>query len=129
MRWPVLAAGGRVADARLAPWKKRAKYRNVKTEVDGLKFDSKKEAKRWVELKQLLDAGRISNLMRQVMFQLVPQVVLDGRKQQPVKYVADFQYQLGNQIVVEDVKGFKTPEYRMKRKMMKAFLNIEVQEI
>lgn len=122
-------AGGRVADARLAPWKKRAKYRNVKTEVDGLKFDSKKEAKRWIELKQLLDAGRISNLMRQVMFQLVPQVVLDGRKQQPVKYVADFQYQLGDQIVVEDVKGFKTPEYRMKRKMMKAFLNIEVQEI
>lgn len=122
-------AGGRVADARLAPWKKRAKYRNVKTEVDGLKFDSKKEAKRWVELKQLLDAGRISNLMRQVMFQLVPQVVLDGRKQQPVKYVADFQYQLGDQIIVEDVKGFKTPEYRMKRKMMKAFLGIEVQEI
>lgn len=122
-------AGGRVADARLAPWKKRAKYRNVKTEVDGLKFDSKKEAKRWIELKQLLDAGRISNLMRQVMFQLVPQVVLDGRKQQPVKYVADFQYQLGDQIIVEDVKGFKTPEYRMKRKMMKAFLGIEVQEI
>lgn len=122
-------AGGRVADARLAPWKKRAKYRNVKTEVDGLKFDSKKEAKRWVELKQLLDAGRISNLMRQVTFQLVPQVVLDGRKQQPVKYVADFQYQLGNQIVVEDVKGFKTPEYRMKRKMMKAFLGIEVEEV
>lgn len=122
-------AGGRVADARLAPWKKRAKYRNVKTEVDGLKFDSKKEAKRWVELKQLLDAGRISNLMRQVVFQLVPQVVLDGRKQQPVKYVADFQYQLGDQIIVEDVKGFKTPEYRMKRKMMKAFLGIEVEEV
>lgn len=122
-------AGGRVADARLAPWKKRAKYRNVKTEVDGLKFDSKKEAKRWVELKQLRDAGRISNLMRQVTFQLVPQVVLDGRKQQPVKYVADFQYQVGNQIVVEDVKGFKTPEYRMKRKMMKAFLGIEVEEV
>jgi len=118
-----------VADARLAPWKKRAKYRNVKTEVDGLKFDSKKEAKRWVELKQLLDAGRISNLMRQVVFQLVPQVVLDGRKQQPVKYVADFQYQLGDQIIVEDVKGFKTPEYRMKRKMMKAFLGIEVEEV
>lgn len=122
-------AGGRVADARLAPWKKRAKYRNVKTEVDGIKFDSKKEAKRWVELKQLRDAGRISNLMRQVTFQLVPQVVLDGRKQQPVKYVADFQYQVGNQIVVEDVKGFKTPEYRMKRKMMKAFLGIEVEEV
>lgn len=129
MRWPASAAGGRVADARLAPWKKRAKYRNVKTEVDGLKFDSKKEAKRWVELKQLLDEGRISNLMRQVVFQLVPQVVLDGRKQQPVKYVADFQYQLGNQIVVEDVKGFKTPEYRMKRKMMKAFHDIEVEEV
>lgn len=129
MRWPVLAAGGRVADARMAPWKRRAKYRNVKTEVDGITFDSKKEAKRWIELKQLLYAGQISDLMRQVVFQLVPQVVLDGRKQQPVKYVADFQYQLGNQIVVEDVKGFKTPEYRMKRKMMKAFHGIEVEEV
>lgn len=123
-------AGGRVADARLAPWKKRAKYRNVKTEVDGLKFDSKKEAKRWVELKQLLDAGRISNLMRQVMFQLVPQVVLDGRKRPPTKYIADFAYSRDGKRIVEDVKSpaSKTPVYQLKRKLVKHLFNIEVIE-
>lgn len=118
-----------MADSLVAPWKKRAKYRNVKTVVDGITFDSKKEAKRWAELKAMAARGEIADLQRQVVFVLVPGVVLDGRKQQPIKYVADFKYRTAAGVVVEDVKGFKTPEYRMKRKMMRAFHGIEVSEI
>lgn len=109
---------------------KPAKYRNVKTVVDGIKFDSKREAARWQHLALLAKAGKIKNLTRQITFELVPAVVLDGKKQRPVKYIADFAYEDEHgATVVEDSKGFKTPDYVIKRKMMRHVFDIEVKEV
>ena len=107
---------------------KKPKYNNKKTETDGIIFDSALEAARYLELKRLEDSGEITILRRQVAFEIIPSVVLDGRKLPPSKYVADFTYWVGDEMVCEDVKGMATREYRLKRKMMKAFLGIEVRE-
>jgi hypothetical protein len=85
--------------------------------VDGITFDSKKEAHRYLELKTLQDNNVIRNLARQVPFELVPK--FNGER--AVKYVADFVYtnvETGK-IIVEDVKGFKTDVYKLKRKLFK----------
>lgn len=104
------------------------KYGNKKTEVDGITFDSKKEAARYVVLKAYQRSGLVSGLELQPEFILCPGVVLDGRKQQPIKYRADFRYKIGDLDVIEDCKGFRTPEYRIKRKLMKHVHGIEVME-
>lgn len=110
---------------------KKTKYRNVKTEVDGILFDSKREAKRWTELCLMQKAGQIEALERQVKFTLLPPVKFSDelRRTPATQYVADFSYTQGGLRVVEDVKGAITKEYRLKRKMMLALLGIEVQEI
>lgn len=107
----------------------RSKFGNHRVESDGIKFDSKKELSRWNQLKMLEAAGHISELKRQVPFEIVPAVILDGKKQRPVNYIADFTYieELGY-ITVEDSKGFKTPEYKIKRKLMKHVYGIEIKE-
>lgn len=109
--------------------KVRSKYGAVKTQVDGITFASKREAARFVELKQLERAGHISDLVLQPSFELIPPVELDGKKQRATKYIADFQYvdHLGNK-VIEDVKGHKTREYQIKRKLMKFLFGIEIKE-
>lgn len=122
-----------MANSNAAPWRKiplRSKYGNKKTEVDGLVFDSKREAKHWLELKAMQQRGEIFDLRRQVKFELIPAVRLDGRMRPATKYVADFVYtdKDGNKVVA-DSKGCKTPEYQMKRKMMAAFHGIEVKEL
>lgn len=90
------------------------KYNNIKTVVDGIAFDSKKEAKRYQELK-LLERGRvISDLDCQVKFELIPKQ--EGER--PCYYVADFVYTENGKKVVEDVKGFRTDVYKLKRKLM-----------
>lgn len=107
--------------------KKEPKYRNVKTEVDGIKFDSKKEAQRWGELKILERAGEISNLQRQV-----PYILIDKSKYgQQIKYIADFTYQDKGNLVVEDVKSpiSKTPVYRLKKRLMAERYGIEIKEV
>lgn len=100
------------------------KYNNRKVEVDGRKFDSKKEARRYGELKLLLDAGEISDLHMQVAFELQPKFYdeEEHRYQRAIKYVADFVYldKEGNK-VIEDVKSPATRQnavYRLKKKMM-----------
>lgn len=98
------------------------KYRNKPTKVDGITFQSRKEAKRWVELKHLLAAGRISILRRQVSFRLEVRGVLIAR------YIADFVYVEDGRLVVNDTKGFITPVFKLKRKLMKACHNIEILE-
>jgi hypothetical protein len=101
------------------------KYRNKPTEVDGIKFGSKKEAKRWVDLKLLLAAGRIRNLERQVTFR----VEVCGKL--ICRYIADFVYEeLRHEWVkvVEDAKGYPTPVYILKRKLMAAVHDIEIRE-
>lgn len=106
------------------------KYGNVKTTVDGITFDSKKEANRYCELKLLERAGQIQNLQRQVPFVLIPKQVRDGKViERPVVYKADFVYTENGQEVVEDVKGVYTKEYRIKKKLMLWQFGIVVKEV
>ena len=72
---------------------KKRKYRNTTTTVDGIRFDSRKEAKRYGELQLMQKAGEISELRRQVVFTLIPAQYVAGKcAERPVKYVADFVY-------------------------------------
>lgn len=107
------------------------KYRNKKSEVDGYVFDSRKEAGRYLELKQLQDANKISGLTLQPRF-----VLQDGfvhpvwGNQRPIVYIADFQYYDGERVVVEDVKGIKTDVYKIKKKMfLKAYPLVDFREV
>ena len=98
------------------------KYHNKKTNG----YASVKEAKRAQELKLLEKAGEIHNLQEQVKFVLIPKQ--DGERE--CSYFADFVY-LDNRMnrIVEDVKGFRTPLYIMKRKLMRRVHGIRIKEI
>jgi hypothetical protein len=106
-----------------------SKYNNIKTTTsDGIKHDSKKEARRWMELCLLQRAGEISDLKRQVPFELIPKQ--EGER--AVKYIADFVYTENGKQVVEDVKSpatKKNPEYVIKRKLMRYIHNIKIKQI
>lgn len=110
----------------------RSKYGAKKTVVDGIQFDSKKEARRYAELKLLQKAGEISNLELQKKFLLIPSQKLGGKVvERECSYVADFVYtdtKTGN-IVVEDTKGIKTKDYIIKRKLMLYVYGIKISEI
>lgn len=110
----------------------RAKYRNKKTEISGVKFDSKAEASRWVQLSRMQEAGLISNLRRQVPFELAPAVKIPGkhRMSPPLRYFADFVYVQDGKEVIEDVKGMQkvTEGYRIKRHLM-AVLGYQIVEV
>ena len=106
-----------------------SKYHARKVSVDGITFDSKKEARRWSELKLMESAGIITDLQRQVTFQLLPSQKGDGRTERPVKYVADFTYQENGKTVVEDTKGMKTKDYIIKRKLMRYIHGITIKEV
>ena len=109
--------------ARKVREKKPAKYRNVRTVVDGIEFDSKKEAKRYQELKLLEKAKQIFTLATQ------PRYSLTVNNQLICTYVADFEYSnLLGDVTVEDVKGVRTEAYRIKRKLMKAIYGIDILE-
>ena len=99
-----------------------SKYNAKKTVVDGIEFDSAKEAKRYAKLSALEDAGKIQGLRLQVPFELLPSFECDGVKYRGMKYVADFVYYRDGKVVVEDCKGFKTAEYKLKKKLM-AYIN------
>lgn len=100
------------------------KYHNSKTVIDGIRFDSKKEAKRYLELKILEKAGVIKELKRQVPYILIDKSCY-GRA---IKYVADFVYLENGQLVVEDVKGVRTPVYKLKKRLMAEVYGIEIKE-
>ncbi len=105
--------------------KARSKYGAIRTEVDGITFASKKEAAHYGKLKILERAGKITNLRLQPSFRLE----VNG---QPIcKYVADFEYfdVERRELRVEDAKGFKTPAYKLKKKLMKAIHGIEICEV
>lgn len=126
------------------------KYGNNKVTVDGIEFDSKKEAQRYAELKLLQRAGKISGLELQRVFELIPaqyetfprygkkgQPLKDGKRclEQSVVYKADFVYIQDGEIVVEDVKGYRDPasagyaKFVLKRKMLLYFYGIKIKEI
>ena len=99
------------------------KYKAIKTEVDGIMFASKKEAMRYKELKFLRSQYRISDLILQPKFP----VEVCGKK--ICTYVADFLYHENGQKIIEDVKGVKTPVYRLKKKLVEAIYNITINEV
>lgn len=94
------------------------KYGAVKTTVDGITFDSKREAERYMELRILEKAGEIKNLALQPAFELQPGFVnAKGKKVRSIVYKADFAYTENGVYVVEDVKGMETDVFKLKRKM------------
>ena len=96
----------------------KSKYGAQKTVVNGVEYDSKKESKRGQELEYLEKIGKISNLQRQVKFELQPAFTNNvGEKIRSITYVADFVYEDDGQKIVEDSKGFRTKEYVLKKKM------------
>ena len=111
------------------------KYRNKETEIRGIKFDSRREAARYVELVAMWRSGDISEPICHPSFELIPaQVSPSGRKERRVTYVADFAYYRASdgQRVVEDVKSpvtAKLPAYIIKRKLMLQVHGIEVAEV
>jgi hypothetical protein len=105
------------------------KYGNRKVSVNGIKFDSIREAQRYSDLLLLQRAGEISDLRIQVPFELVPkQKDSKGHVIREIRYIADFVYIEKGKCIVEDAKGFKTKEYQLKKKLMKYFHNIEIKE-
>lgn len=109
-----------------------AKYGNRRAvSADGLKFDSVAELHRWTHLCILQRAGLISDLRRQVAFELVRGVKFAGaaRARPAIRYVADFVYLEHGAEVIEDVKGVETPEFKLKRHLMLALLGREVRVV
>ena len=106
------------------------KYHNTKVFVDGHTFDSKKEAKRYYELRLLEKAGEISDLQLQVKFVLIPSQRIDGKLvERECAYKADFVYQENGKTIIEDTKGFKTKDYVIKRKLMLFIHGIRIKEV
>lgn len=107
-----------------------SKYKNKKTVVDGITFDSKKEANRYVELKLAQKTGIIDDLNLQVKFVLIPK----QKGERECSYIADFVYknkQTG-ETIVEDVKSsprYKTDVYKIKKKLMLFVYNIKIKEV
>ena len=131
----------------LMAWNRsRAKYGNRKVVVDGITFDSKKEAQRYTELKSLEKAGKITGLQLQREFELIPaqrehtnEIYEKGPNKGRFKpgkllerkcsYIADFVYWDGFEMVVEDTKGMRTKEYIIKRKLMLYKYGIRIKEV
>lgn len=128
----------------------RKKYGNTKVEVDGIEFDSKREAKRYCELTLLQRAGQITDLQLQREFELIPaqyetferygkngQRLQDGKRciEKSCVYKADFTYMKDGQLVVEDVKGYRDPQsagyakFVIKRKLLLWLKGIKITEV
>lgn len=108
----------------------KSKYKNEKTTVNGIQFDSRKEAERYQQLMLLLKSGKITQLKLQHSFTLQGSFTTpDGEKIRAITYIADFTYydEQGN-FTIEDVKGYKTRTYKDKYKLM-ADLGYTITEI
>jgi len=95
------------------------KYHNKKMIIDGNKFDSIKEAKRYQELKILEKAKEITELRLQVKFELQPSFKKNNKTIRKIEYIADFTYydNKSQQYIVEDTKGYRTDVYKLKKKL------------
>jgi hypothetical protein len=128
--------------------KKSSKYHSKKVTVNGITYASQKEYERFCALSLLQRAGAIQDLKYQVPFELIPaqfEIIPTGEfykrgelKGQPktkrvcveqsVKYVADFTYTENGKQIVEDSKGFRTADYKIKRKLMLYIHGIRIKE-
>lgn len=96
------------------------KFRAKQTTIDDIKFASKKEARRYTELVNLQKSGEVLFFLRQTPFHLPG----------GVKYVCDFTiFWQNGEVTFEDVKGFKTETYKMKKKLVESLYPIEIKEI
>ena len=101
---------------------KANKYSAIKTEVDGIIFDSKKEAARYTELRLLERASKISDLRLQVKYEFI----VNGHKIS--SYRSDFEYNEEGKHIVEDCKGIRHRDYIWRRKLMLALFGIQIRE-
>ena len=101
-----------------------SKYHAIRTEIDGIKFASKHEANRYIELKLMEQAKAIQDLKLQVTFPLIKKSKY-GRE---IKYVADFTYYENGHLVVEDAKGYRTQTYKLKKRLLAELYEIEIKE-
>lgn len=107
-----------------------SKYHAIKTTIDGIQFDSKREAHRYQQLKLMVRAGVISRLDMQVKYELIPAQYIDGKcVERAVTYISDFEYIENGEHIVEDTKGMRTKEYIIKRKLMLHKYGIRIREI
>ena len=112
--------------------KGNSKYKAKKTEVDGIKFDSQKEANRYLDLLALQKVGLIQDLHRQVKFELQPSYKKKGKTIRAITYIADFVYYdtFKGEKIVEDTKGYRTEIYKLKKKIFEyKYPNLEIKEI
>jgi hypothetical protein len=119
-------------EARARAPRMRNKYGAEPCEIDGRRFDSKAEGRRYLVLKDMARRGEIFDLECQVSFELIPAQVIAGKKERPVRYVCDFRYtRKDGLVVVEDVKSAptKTREFILKRKLMHMVHGIAVVEV
>lgn len=112
----------------------RSKYKSKKVIVNGITFDSKKEANRYLELTLLEKNGKIKDLQCQVKYVLIPSQKIDGKVvERPCTYVADFVYTYGDEVIVEDVKGYRRSTayavFAIKRKLLLKEHGIRIKEI
>lgn len=121
--------------------RRRNKYGNKKVVVNGIKFDSQKESRRYSYLMMLKNAGKITDLQLQKEYVLIPSQrepdtigkrggVHKGRViERKCSYIADFSYKQDGKEIVEDTKGVLTPDYVIKRKLMLYIHGIRISEI
>lgn len=126
---------------------RNGKYNNTKVEIDGIKYDSKKESQRNAYLELMQKQGLISDLKRQVVFELIPTIyedkvvhlktkdkIVQRVAQKAVTYKADFTYIKDGQLVVEDVKASASyaaldKTFILKEKMMRYFHGIVIKRV
>ena len=124
---------------------KRSKYGNRKVTIEGINFDSEREAKRYLILKDYQNKGDISDLKMQVVYELIPAikelktVVLKTKTiqkevtiQQAITYRCDFTYIKDEKLIVEDVKispKMLPPEYKLKKKLLRYVHGIDIREV
>lgn len=98
--------------------KEKSKYKNIKTTVDGITFDSKREAEYYCKLKLLKQAGEIKDIALQPRYELQPTFRKNGTTHRSITYVADFVV-VNNDGTTEiiDVKGVETKEFKIKKKL------------
>lgn len=108
------------------------KYHNTKTFINGIKFDSKLEAKRYTELKLLEKQGLIKDLTIQPSYELIPSFKKNNKTYRKTQYIADFSYYDIDldKTIVEDTKGFKTDVYLLKKKLFEYnYPNLTIREV
>jgi hypothetical protein len=107
---------------------KRNKFNAIKTVIDNITFHSRKESVRYTQLKLYEKGGLISDLRLQVPYELIPKLVINGKTERAIKYVADFVYfdTVHKVEIVEDVKGIITDIFKIKYRLMKLIWNIDI---